>query len=243
MTPRKLNPGYSGHIPGISNMILFSLLAHLFVITIVLFAVPSTVRHLTFGPVYTVALVSSSDIALSNSPSSSVLSEIERSNEAASSVIYKRQVTGLTSTPTKTEESIKVNVEKAVSAIQQKQTEKPAPTNSQANAGSRQARMTSGQMAAKINEYANAIESRVHNNWSVQPELKPRTNIETIIEIKIMRDGSLASLGFEKRSGNPYIDDSALKAVKKSAPFPPLPEWYPDNSLEIGIIFHSSQVR
>jgi TonB family protein len=243
MTPRKFNAGYNGNNPGISNMIILSLLAHLFVITFILFAVPSTVRHLTFGPVYTVALVSSSDIALSNNQQSSLLNEIERSNEAASSVIYKRQVAGLTSTPTKTEETIKVNVEKAVSAIQQKQAEKPAATNSQTNSGSRQTRMTSGQMAAKINEYANAIESRVHNNWSVPSELKPRNNVETIIEIKIMRDGSLASLGFEKRSGNLYIDDSALKAVKKSAPFPPLPEWYPENNLEIGIIFHSSQVR
>jgi colicin import membrane protein len=243
MTPRKFNTGYSGNNPGISNMIILSLLAHLFVITFILFAVPSTVRHLTFGPVYTVALVSSSDIVLSNNQQSSLLNEIERSNETASSVIYKRQVAGLTSTPTKTEESTRVNVEKAVSAIQQKQVEKPDPTSSQTNSGSRAAKMTSGEIAVKIADYDSAIWSRIYRNWSVPPELKPKGNVETIIEIKIMRDGSLAYVRFEKRSGNAYFDDSAMKAVKKSAPFPPLPEGYSDNSLERGIRFHPSQLR
>ena len=103
--------------------------------------------------------------------------------------------------------------------------------------------MTSGEATAKTNDYANVVSSRVHNNWSIPPELKPRGNIETIIEIKIMRDGSLAYAGFEKRSGNSFYDESALKAVKKSAPFPPLPGGFPDNIMEIGIRFHPSQLR
>ena len=103
--------------------------------------------------------------------------------------------------------------------------------------------MTSGETAAKTNDYANVVSSRVHNNWSIPPELKPRGNIETIIEIKIMRDGSLAYAGFEKRSGNSFYDDSAMKAVKKSAPFPPLPGGFSDNIMEIGIRFHPSQLR
>jgi TonB family protein len=188
-------------------------------------------------------LVSSSDIALSNNQGSSLLNEIERSNDAASSIIYKRQITGLAPTPVKKDESSKVNVEKAVSDIQQKQAETPASTTSQANSGARAARMTSGEITTKTSEYANLIKLRVRKNWSLPPELQSRKDLENIVEIKIMRDGSLAYAGFEKRSGNSYYDDSTMKAVKKSAPFPPLFEEFPYNSMEIGIIFNPSQLH
>ena len=73
--------------------------------------------------------------------------------------------------------------------------------------------------------------------------LMPKENIETIIDVKISRSGALEHMGFEKRSGNRYFDDSALRAVKKSSPFPPLPYWIMDNSIEIGIRFHSAELR
>ena len=73
--------------------------------------------------------------------------------------------------------------------------------------------------------------------------LMPKENIETIIDVKISRSGALENMGFEKRSGNRYFDDSALRAVKKSSPFPPLPYWIMDKSIEIGIRFHSEELR
>ena len=42
------------------------------------------------------------------------------------------------------------------------------------------------------------------------------TNLEAVIIVKIMRDGEIRDVWFEKRSGNSYFDDSAHKAVKKS---------------------------
>ena len=71
----------------------------------------------------------------------------------------------------------------------------------------------------------------------------PEKNITTIIDVKISRSGALEYLDFEKRSGNRYFDDSALRAVKKSNPFPPLPYWIRDKSIEIGIRFHSAELR
>jgi colicin import membrane protein len=244
MTPRMLKSGYSGKESSLHNMIFLSLIIHLIVITVILVSVPTTPRHLTFGPVYSVQLVSLADVSISANSESSLMKEIEKSNEAASSVIYKRQASGLAPTPMKSEEISKVNIEKAVSAIKQKQVETPAPTySSRTISGNRSAKMTSSEIASKISDYDQVISLRVHSKWSMPPELKPRGDIVAIIEIKIMRDGSLAYAGFEKRSGNNYYDDSAMKAVKKSAPFPPLPEWYPDNSIERSIRFHPSQLR
>jgi TonB family protein len=275
MTSPTFNNGYSGKDPNFYNMILLSLVAHFMVITIVLVSLPSASRHLTFGPVYSVSLVSS-DVVLSRNQKSSLIKEIEKSGEAANSVIYKKEISRLAATPIKKEETDRMNIEKAISAIRRKELSAPEPSSSfkkeetnrmniekaisairqkelaapgmsssssRTNSGSRTGRMTSGEMGAKTNDYASFVSSRVHSNWSIPLELKPRGNIVTIIEIKIRRDGSLAYAGFEKRSGNSFYDDSAMKAVKKSAPFPPFPGGYPDNIMEMGIRFHPSQLR
>ena len=244
MTSPSYNNGYSGKYPSLYNMILLSLIVHFIVITIVLVSIPSSSRHLTFGPVYSVSLVNS-DVVLSGNQKSSLFKEIEKASGEANSVIYKKEISRLAGTPVKKEETNRLNIEKAISAIKQKELAAPDSTSSslRTNSGNRPARTTSGEIAAKTNDYANFVSSKVHNNWSIPPELKPRGKIETMIEIKIMRDGSLAYAGFEKRSGNSFYDESAMKAVKKSAPFPPLPGGFPDNIMEIGIRFHPSQLR
>ncbi len=243
MTSPMFNNGYSVKNTNFYNMILLSLIVHFLVITIVLVSLPSESRHLTFGPVYSVQLVTS-DAVFSKNQESLLLKEIAKSNEAANSVIYKKEIGRFTGTPVKKEETNKLNIEKAVSAIKEKQLNTPAPSASaRTNLGNLSPKMTSGEINAKTNDYTNIVSSKVHNNWSIPPELKPRGNIETIIEIKIMRDGSLAYAGFEKRSGNSFYDESTMKAVKKSAPFPPLPGVYPYNIMEIGIRFHPSQLR
>ncbi|MGV8057192.1 MAG: energy transducer TonB [Smithellaceae bacterium] len=244
MTSRMFSNGYSGKEPGFQKMILLSLIVHFIVITIIFVSVPTASRHLTFGPVYSVSLVSS-NVVLSRNQESSLLKEIEKSGEAVSSVIYKKEINRSASTPVKKEEANKLNIEKAISAIKQREqaVSEPSSSSSRLSSGNRPARMASGEITAKTNDYANFVSSRVHNNWSIPPELKPRGNIETVIEIKIMRDGTLAYAGFEKRSGNRFYDDSAMKAVKKSSPFPPLPEGFSGSIMEIGIRFHPSQLR
>ena len=64
-----------------------------------------------------------------------------------------------------------------------------------------------------------------------------------MIQARILRSGAVSDVSFEKRSGNRFFDDSAMKAVRKASPLPPLPEWIRDSSIEIGIRFHSSDFR
>ncbi len=71
----------------------------------------------------------------------------------------------------------------------------------------------------------------------------PKENVEVIIHTRILRDGTVAALDFEKRSGNRYFDESALRSVKKAIPFPPFPEGLRENSVEVGIRFRSSDFR
>lgn len=44
--------------------------------------------------------------------------------------------------------------------------------------------------------------------------------------IKIMQNGELANMWIETKSGSDYLDRQALKAIKKAAPFPALPQGY-----------------
>jgi TonB family protein len=243
MTFPMFNNGYSGKEPNLYNMILLSLIAHFVVITVVFVSLPTSSRQLTFGPIYSVSLVSS-EAASPRNQESSLFKEIKKSSEAAKAVIYKKEINSISKTPVKKEETGKLNIEKAVSAIKDKQLGAAEPSSSaRTSLGNQPTKMTGGDKAAKANEYTNIVSAKVHNNWSIPPELKPRGNIVTVIEIKIMRDGSLAYAGFEKRSGNSFYDESAMKAVRKAAPFPPLPGGFSDNIMEIGIRFHPSQLR
>jgi colicin import membrane protein len=242
MTPRTLN---SGKEPGFSNMIFLSLIIHLAVITVVFVSIPTTSRRLTFGPVYSVQLVSS-EMVLAKNSESSLMKEIEKSNEAAGSVIYKRQVTGLAPTPVKKEETNRLNIEKAVSAIKQKQVNEPVPSATAAakpNPAGSAARTPQNEFNSWLKEYSAHTKLRITKNFNIPPALAPKENIEAIIAIKILRDGTLDYTGFEKKSGNRYFDDAAVKAIKKSTPFPPFPEGIREGSIEIGIIFHPSQLR
>lgn len=252
MTFPMYNNGYSRKDPNFYNMLLLSLVVHSIVITIVLVSIPSAPRHLTFGPVYSVSLVGSEVVSSGNQESSSLIKEIEKSekfSESANSFIYKKQISRSAATPLKKEETDRVSIEKAISAIRKKElAAQGMSSSSRTNSGGRTGRIASGgtgsgAMGGKTSDYASFVSSRVHSNWSIPLELKPRGNIVTIIEIKIRRDGSLAYAGFEKRSGNSFYDDSAMKAVKKSVPFPPLPGGYTDNIMEIGIRFHPSQLH
>ncbi len=62
------------------------------------------------------------------------------------------------------------------------------------------------------------------NNWVFSEKLAGETQgLETRLVIKILPDGSITDIWFEKRSGNEYLDDSAYKTIMKSNPLPPLP--------------------
>lgn len=244
MTSPTFNNGYSGKDTSFCNMILLSLIVHFTVITIVLVSLPSSSRHLTFGPVYSVSLVSS-DVVLSRNQESSLMKEIEKSANGVNSVFYKKEIGRLASTPVKKEETNRINIEKAINAIRQKEQAVPEPSvkpvgRATAATGKK---TTASEGTAQRQEYIGIVWSKIQKNWTLPPTLMPKGNIETIIAVRIARSGGVERVDFEKHSGNRYFDDAALKAVKKSSPFPPFPGRMTDDNIEIGIRFHPSQFR
>jgi colicin import membrane protein len=238
MTPRTLSNGYRGNNGNFHNMIFLSLAIHLVVITIILVSIPNASRHLTFGTAYSVQLVGSEVVLPAHD--SSGLKDILQSNEAINSIIIKRKITSIASTPVKKQEINKLNIEKAVSAIRQKEQVQAKNTEVASTSGTSK---IDNEINAQTNAYIGAVWSRVKQNWTMPQALMPEKDITTIIDVRIARSGALMNADFEKHSGNRYFDDSALRAVKKSSPFPPLPHWIMDNNIEIGIRFHSTELR
>ncbi len=101
----------------------------------------------------------------------------------------------------------------------------------------------SGVMSIKYKLYYNMIWQRIHSVWVLPEEaLGGKKNLETIITIRIDRNGNIEEIQFEKKSGNPYLDESALRAIKKANPLPPLPAGIEEDKFDVGIRFTPSDL-
>jgi TonB family protein len=62
-------------------------------------------------------------------------------------------------------------------------------------------------------------------------------SLVTVVAIRIAEDGEIEQSWIEERSGNEYYDQSALRAIRKANPLPPLPKDLRGKPLEVGINF------
>lgn len=92
----------------------------------------------------------------------------------------------------------------------------------------------------EFQNYYNKVWKRIKSMWAVPEDLLDK-DLETVLGIRISRDGKILDVWMESTSGNSYFDDTAERAVKKSDPLPPLPEKYSGRTLDIGIRFHSKK--
>jgi TonB family protein len=102
---------------------------------------------------------------------------------------------------------------------------------------------SSGFMSIKHKMYYNLIWQRIRSAW-VLPEgvLGGKKDLETIIAIRIAKDGRIEDIQFEKKSGNPHLDESALRAIKKANPLPPLPPGFEGDKFDVGVRFTPSDL-
>jgi TonB family protein len=97
----------------------------------------------------------------------------------------------------------------------------------------------SSALQSKLDEYYSRIWEKIKKEWTLPGDLlKGKPGLETIIVITIERDGKIQKSWFEKRSGNALYDQSAMRAIKKADPLPPIPKEFSDNTFEIGIRFY-----
>jgi len=89
-----------------------------------------------------------------------------------------------------------------------------------------------------IKIYQAEIQYQIQKNWAFPPQLAGNNfDLEAMLGIKILRNGEIEDIWFDKKSGNHNLDESAQKALMKSNPLPPLPEEYIGSSYKIGLRF------
>ena len=98
-------------------------------------------------------------------------------------------------------------------------------------------------MTIKHKIYYNLIWKRIRSVW-VLPDaaVAGQKNLEAIIGIRISPNGQIEDIQFEKKSGNPIFDESALRAIQKSNPLPPLPAGFEGERFDVGVRFTPSDL-
>jgi TonB family protein len=75
----------------------------------------------------------------------------------------------------------------------------------------------------RLGWYAEIVRQRIAQNW-ITNGLDARTQSQpAIVSFYIMRDGSIRNPQILQSSGNPTIDNTALRAVYSANPLPALP--------------------
>lgn len=90
----------------------------------------------------------------------------------------------------------------------------------------------------KFRAYYDRIWSQIRSSWVIPEGVTSRVSLKAVVGIRIAPDGEIQQFWIEKRSGNDYYDQSALRAIRKANPLSPLPDEFGDAPLEVGINFN-----
>ncbi len=82
--------------------------------------------------------------------------------------------------------------------------------------------------------YIERMVSIITMNWFKPAQVVP-TN--PVVHFRIQRDGTITDISFVTRSGLPYVDRAAERALLASSPLPPLPADYRGDHLGIQVVF------
>jgi protein TonB len=79
-------------------------------------------------------------------------------------------------------------------------------------------------LGSRYGAYAELLRSRITQSW-IRAGLDPRSQHDAaIVSVVIEQNGNVRNIRLVQTSGNPAIDDSALRALYQANPMPPLPD-------------------
>jgi protein TonB len=100
-------------------------------------------------------------------------------------------------------------------------------------------KITAGKVA---DYYLTMLQGKITRNWK-QPSARFTGGDEITVRVSftVLRNGDLTGLKVARASGWSTVDQSALQAVRSSAPFGALPPTYKDDRLDVTIDFTVTQ--
>ena len=85
-----------------------------------------------------------------------------------------------------------------------------------------------------LRPYVTELQRRVLRNWSMPNNDNSK---KTVLFLRISKSGNLMILNVKSPSGDTYIDELAIKAVKNAQPFSPLPAGYRNQYADVILTF------
>jgi protein TonB len=89
----------------------------------------------------------------------------------------------------------------------------------------------------RLGGYAELVRQRIAQNWRTNG-LDARQTASAIVGFIILRNGFVQNVQLVQSSGNPAVDDTALRAVYISSPLPPLPPQVAESSISAQFTFN-----
>ncbi|VAX20073.1 hypothetical protein MNBD_NITROSPINAE01-674 [hydrothermal vent metagenome] len=89
--------------------------------------------------------------------------------------------------------------------------------------------------------YLKIVERKVTESWITHGLDIAGKRTDPSVQFTILKDGSVERVAMVRSSGSRKLDGSVVDAIYKSAPFPPLPEDFPEDSLRVTFDFSYEQ--
>lgn len=121
---------------------------------------------------------------------------------------------------------------------------KPRPAASTTRQGtSSAAAANSGSSNLIESQYNAAIFSRLHQFWKVPEHMRQSADLTAVVVITINKDGRVANMFFESRSGDRIFDQFVQTTVDRASPMPPIPLAMRKQRYEVGLIFRPGGIQ
>ncbi|MCP3955503.1 MAG: hypothetical protein GY697_25275 [Desulfobacterales bacterium] len=140
-------------------------------------------------------------------------------------------------------------VQAAIDRLRSKVQDQPAPNTPRANAEKQigipgKIKIDSKEVVEIIDIYRVEVAFQIQKNWAFSQSLAGGgRELTAEIVFRVMPDGEIRDIWFDKRSGNAYLDESARRAIMKTNPVSPHPEGLSKPFIPVGLRFTPEGVR
>lgn len=237
--------------PSLTTMIILSVAIHILIVAMGVVIPKLASKRIFFSPVYTVSLVAPS--IQSRSETASVKTEpAEKQKEA----MDKKRTADIEAVKTKEDyDRIVSNSIRRIAAIKKiealKRMRGKVTDSQRVFTATKDDRLSTEQtqdrisgiggrrdiLGLKYQDYYSMIWERIRRLWVLPEGVVKDKDLMLVMTIRVKRDGSIEKYWIEEISGNLYFDQSAIRAINKASPLPPLPKDLNQDTLDIGIRF------
>jgi TonB family protein len=93
----------------------------------------------------------------------------------------------------------------------------------------------------RLQAYQELVREKIIDAWILPMPQEEARKLQATALMMVSREGQVAHLELLQPSGHPLFDESLLRAIKRAAPLPPLPEDYTGAFLEVEMRFKARQ--